>query len=417
MEVENIRVNQWKYVIGQRGSEIIVADGYKFHYDKGGYYRCGHSKIERDERGMRRRKRCEVRIKEIIEREEKYFVYSNGMEHKHKDKYIDKEIMKETINEIVEKREYLEKDLMVILTETYKEEWGIKRNTYLKKITERIGKEKKEKKKTEDIDMYILYEGEDFVIIGDPLITSYINLCETIYCDGTFKIAPVGMYQMYTIHGIVDGEKYSMFYCLMKNKQVETYKNVFSIINQATGGFIESKPMTIMGDFEVADFKFLKVNKTKKCCYFHYCQIIERNKVKECSEELINELMVLPLVPEERVYEMIAYLTLKYTGEGKESSEENEEMINMFIKKFVERYKINNWNVSKEEYKTNNICESYHRTINKFFKHKKLQMEDFVPKLIEYIMHRRERIRKGVNEEFGMNKRSEEKRREIQNCN
>ena len=63
MEVENKRVNQWQCVIGQRGSEIIVADGYKFHYDKGGYYRCWRRELERDEKGLRRRKRCDVRIK------------------------------------------------------------------------------------------------------------------------------------------------------------------------------------------------------------------------------------------------------------------------------------------------------------------------------------------------------------------
>ena len=67
------------------------------------------------------------------------------MEHNHKNKYINKELVKETIIEIVVKREHLEKDMLVILTETYKEDWGIKRITYLKTITERFRKEKKEK--------------------------------------------------------------------------------------------------------------------------------------------------------------------------------------------------------------------------------------------------------------------------------
>ena len=170
-----------------------------------------------------------------------------------------------------------------------------------------------------------------------------------------------------------------------------------------------------MGDFEVTNFKFYnkRNKKTKKCCYFHYCQIIERSRVKECSEELIKELMLLPLVPEDRVNEVVKYITEKYIGENNENSKANKTMINVFNKKFIKRYPIQYWNVSKEEYKTNNICESYHRTMNKYFKHKKLNTEEFIPKLIEYIKYRRERTKKGLDKEFEVNRKSEAKRKEL----
>ena len=54
--------------------------------------------------------------------------------------------------------------------------------------------------------MYLLYREEDFMLLAFPLLTLYIILCETLYCVGTFNFAPIGMYQMYSILGIVDGE-------------------------------------------------------------------------------------------------------------------------------------------------------------------------------------------------------------------
>ena len=89
-------------------------------------------------------------------KKEKYFVYSIRIENNHKNKYINKDLVKEPIIEIVVKREHLEKDMLVILTETYKEDWGIKRITYLKTITERFRKEKKEKNILELMVMYLL---------------------------------------------------------------------------------------------------------------------------------------------------------------------------------------------------------------------------------------------------------------------
>ena len=393
-------------------------DSYTFHKDKKNYYRCTFSEKEHDKNGKKVRKYCSVRIKEIDEKGEKHFYYTKGSphNHNHKPKFNNKQLVNMTLDRIIKNKDYLEYDLMVILTRTYEESWGISKRTYLKKLTERIQEEKNRKRIEfmKDKDIYILYEEDDFIIVYDPMTSPYINLCDNLYCDGTFKIAPIGMYQLYTVHGLLDGTVYPLFYCLMKNKMAKTYDNMFSIINQATGELFNTKQMTIMGDFEVANFNFLE-NKNLKFCYFHYCQILKRTRTKLCSSELVNDLMVLPLVPENRLESIYEFIVDKYMRNENSKFIHDRVMINMFEQKFFKRYNYMNWNVSTEEHKTNNLCESYHRTLNSFFKHKKMELEDFIPKLIEYIIYRRERIVKGIDEEFCRNKKSEEKRREIKN--
>ena len=170
-----------------------------------------------------------------------------------------------------------------------------------------------------------------------------------------------------------------------------------------------------MGDFEVTNFKFFKEKKGQivKCCYFHFCQILNRNKVNGCSDELIQDLMILPLVPESKVEKIYTFISEKYTNPNNKNLDSDQKMLALFQKKFLKRYKILNWNISNEEYKTNNICESYHRSLNSYFNNKKLPLEKFIPKLISYIKYRRLRIIKGVDKEFCINKKGEQKRKEI----
>ena len=47
------------------------------------------------------------------------------------------------------------------------------------------------------------------------------------YGDGTFSIAPVHFYQLYTIHGIVLGQLLPLVYCLMTKKSKSTYELLF----------------------------------------------------------------------------------------------------------------------------------------------------------------------------------------------
>ena len=81
--------------------------------------------------------------------------------------------------------------------------------------------------------------------------------------DGTFKIAPVGFSQVFTIHGSV-GEgtqrKFLPFvHILLPNKSEKTYKRALKLLrNEANDHGINLKPQIILTDFEAAEINAAK---------------------------------------------------------------------------------------------------------------------------------------------------------------
>ena len=76
------------------------------------------------------------------------------------------------------------------------------------------------------------------------------------YGDGTFSIAPVHFYQLYTIHGIVLGQLLPLVYCLMTKKSQSTYELLFETFKDVVREKdIEIKVRNIRTDFDEAAIK------------------------------------------------------------------------------------------------------------------------------------------------------------------
>ncbi len=65
MTKEYEKVKEWKYVKGQRGKEIIMADGHIFHHNRERYYRCSLCRNKKYQ--------CQVKIKKNKERRRNKF--------------------------------------------------------------------------------------------------------------------------------------------------------------------------------------------------------------------------------------------------------------------------------------------------------------------------------------------------------
>ena len=67
------------------------------------------------------------------------------------------------------------------------------------------------------------------IIIGTCTEAGFRLLAKSTvwYGDGTFSIAAVHFYQLYTIHGIVLGQLLPLVYCLMTKKSKSTYELLF----------------------------------------------------------------------------------------------------------------------------------------------------------------------------------------------
>lgn len=94
--------------------------------------------------------------------------------------------------------------------------------------------------------------------------------------DGTFKVVPSLFYQLYTIHGLHEGDTFPLLYALLPDKCARTYIDLF----EAVKSFDERlAPEIISADFEIAVINSLRsVFPTARLqgCFFHFTQAIMR---------------------------------------------------------------------------------------------------------------------------------------------
>lgn len=71
-------------------------------------------------------------------------------------------------------------------------------------------------------------DGSDDKILLFATSENIKSLCQssTVFCDGTFYIAPSIFDQLYTIHGIVSGKTFPLVYALLPNRQQSTYERM-----------------------------------------------------------------------------------------------------------------------------------------------------------------------------------------------
>jgi hypothetical protein len=75
-----------------------------------------------------------------------------------------------------------------------------------------------------------------------------LERCKVILGDGTFRIAPSGFLQLYTIHGIVFEKRVPLLYVLITNKNEESYAKIWSFLK--TNAMCD--PECFIVDFEIA---------------------------------------------------------------------------------------------------------------------------------------------------------------------
>ena len=105
-------------------------------------------------------------------------------------------------------------------------------------------------------------------------------LCSSdkIFLDWTFNFLPRILKQLHTIHGKYYGQIFPLFFCLMKDKKKDSYKELFSSIKEFCLDIdLSLKPGKALMDFEasaMSAFKEVFPNIQVKGCFFHYRQCI-----------------------------------------------------------------------------------------------------------------------------------------------
>lgn len=112
----------------------------------------------------------------------------------------------------------------------------------------------------EKMDLYTK-QGEPFLHVNDKekniVIFSYTSNIlfskeiETLYMDGTFKYSARFFTRMFTIYGLKNGNYIPWIFCLLPNKNTETYIHTFRLILQKFNSLgVLLLPQYVTTDFE-----------------------------------------------------------------------------------------------------------------------------------------------------------------------
>ena len=137
-------------------------------------------------------------------------------------------------------------------------------------------------------EQFLKYSGQggQLLIFCASTELAAIRQSQYLVCDGTFEMAPNSAYQLYTVHGFVDGEGVPLLWAILPNKTTETYKEMFQALRTAL--------MSTFGDtgdiqYVITDFERAAINAVKevfpeitiKGCSFHFRQALMRRVQQE----------------------------------------------------------------------------------------------------------------------------------------
>ncbi|XP_046546295.1 uncharacterized protein LOC124256350 [Haliotis rubra] len=166
----------------------------------------------------------------------------------------------------------------------------------------------------------LIDDGHDKRILGFSTADNLCYLCEsdTIYGNGTFFVAPTIFHQLYTIHGMVDGNMFPLVFFFLPDTKEDTYTRMFRLLVDAAatrGHHLD--PQKIQMDYEVASRNASAIvfpRSEWKGCFFHFTQCVLRRtqqhhiqKAYQDDDEIerfVRRCAVLPLVPAQEVEDL-----------------------------------------------------------------------------------------------------------------
>ena len=222
-------------------------------------------------------------------------------------------------------------------------------------------------------DDFVVHQDEEMVIFSTTENLERLAGSDTIFIDGTFKIAPRIYCQMYSFHVLFLGFFIPLVYALLPDKTRNTYYRMFEILKGSMARLnLQWNPAVIMTDFEQAMIACLRLQfpgSAMKGCNFHFAQAIWRQvqhlgltqDYRETPEvrRVIRSLMALAHVPVAHVRRMF------HTLSNMNGAAAVPELLNYFQRTWLDgQFPVRMWNVHGSETYTNNKLESWHHKMN-----------------------------------------------------
>lgn len=166
---------------------------------------------------------------------------------------------------------------------------------------------------------FIRVNRENMIIFAADDDLEFLAGCEHWFADGTFRVAPNGFEQLYTIHGFVNNEVFPAIYALLSERTEQAYEQLLHEILLLHAGL---DPVSVLFDFELAAIRAFQSTfpgTTITGCMFHFGQCIWRKLQSEGLSEryrdepefalLVKRLLALAFIPTDDVMRVFEILT------------------------------------------------------------------------------------------------------------
>ena len=227
---------------------------------------------------------------------------------------------------------------------------------------------------TNDNQRFLLHKDDDMIVLATDDNLEKLASAETVFMDGTFRVAPRQFTQLFSLHIIYLGFFIPVLYALLKDKSRDTYYSLFATVRRkmAEQDLILNPP-TLMLDFESGVLPTLRQhfpNATVKGCNFHFTQAIWRrvqllglvtHYEDSVVRRIVRSLMGLAFVP--RLIVRQTFTTIKAMNTTDLPAVE--QLLDYFESTWINgTFPVSMWNMYKQELRTNNKVEGWHNSLN-----------------------------------------------------
>lgn len=220
------------------------------------------------------------------------------------------------------------------------------------------------------------------MIFANPFLISALEDNFEMFIDATFKVTPFHTKQLLIIMSTITNKPLPIIYIIMTEKSEKAYSQIFEFIETAVlpgNGCLKSPSSAIM-DFELAlrnSVKKIWPDIEVRGCNFHLCQSFLRKaknipslskklkKKNSLHHQTLKMFMRLSLMPMDLVKRGIESL-MSFIQNNPVLKRDFDTFTEYFTNVWLVRYSIEDWNVSKCRYRTNNVIEGYNSKVKKW---------------------------------------------------
>ena len=220
-------------------------------------------------------------------------------------------------------------------------------------------------------------DSERIFIFSSYSMRQRAALAKELFADGTYRTVSNIFASLYTIHTMIDGVSYPIFFILLPNEQTQTFKRAFTVIRQYMSSFTRGCIVHI--DYQLAAMNaFVDTFACEvKICLFHQNQAVWRavsrfglagayNSINQPKLHMwIRRLLSLPFLPADEIKRDFKRLFQNEALHGPfcvedQFKEQFLKLVEYYEHFWMTRVPVESWSQHSTKTRTNNVCEGFH---------------------------------------------------------